>query len=149
MPYRLLRTQTLKTCFVLLAVAAALFYASTLFAATRTAPAKSSVSEADYTRALAAADHFLQAWQGGDIETGTVMLTTHAKNKTNHDDLEQLFSNSAPAAYEIERGKWLRRGRYEFPIVLLSVSPNKTQRRFSAIVVLNTGHNDWAVDKLP
>ncbi len=107
------------------------------------------MSDSDYTHALAAADRFLQAWQGGDIETGTVMLTTHAKNRTKRDQLERLFSNSAPAAYEIERGKWLRRGRYEFPIVLLSVPPNKTPRRFANIIVLNTGHNDWAVDKLP
>lgn len=127
----------------------AVLCSSPLFAATRTAPAKSSVGGADYTRALAAADRFLQAWQGGDMETGTVMLTSHAKGKINHDELERLFANSAPAAYEIERGRLLQRGRYQFPIVLLSSSPKKPQRRFASIVVLNTGHNDWAVDKLP
>jgi hypothetical protein len=122
---------------------------SPLSAATRTAAAKSPSSGAEYTRALASADRFLQAWQGEDIETGTVMLTSRAKDKINHDELERLFTNSAPAAYEIERGRLLQRGRYQFPIVLLSSSPKKPQRCFASIVVLNTGHNDWAVDKLP
>jgi hypothetical protein len=31
----------------------------------------------------------------------------------------------------------------------MSVSTKKTRRRFARIVVLNTGHSDWAVDKLP
>jgi len=100
-------------------------------------------------KALAAADRFLQAWQGGDIETGLVMLTAQAKNRTSHDEIEQVFSTSTPSAYEIDRGKLLHRGRYEFPIVLMSVSTKKTRRRFARIVVLNTGHSDWAVDKLP
>ncbi len=100
-------------------------------------------------KALAAADRFLQAWQGGDIETGLVMLTAQAKNGTSHDEIEHVFFTSTPSAYEIDRGKLLRRGRYEFPIVLMGVSAKKPRRRFARIVVLNTGHNDWAVDKLP
>lgn len=120
-----------------------------LSAATRTAPAGTAAAGADYIRALAAADRFLQAWQGEDVETGTVLLTSHAKEKINSDELDRLFTSSAPGAYEIERGKLLRRGCYEFPIVLLSGSAIKSKRHFASIVVLNTGHNDWAVDKLP
>jgi hypothetical protein len=120
-----------------------------LSAANRTAPARSSATGADYIRALAAADRFLQAWQGEDVETGTVLLTSHAKETINQDELDRLFTNSAPGAYEIEHGKLLRRGCYEFPIVLLNASAIKPKRHFASIVVLNTGHNDWAVDKLP
>jgi methyl coenzyme M reductase subunit D len=126
-----------------------LLNSSSLAAASKPGPAKSSAADADYTRALAAADRFLQAWQGGDIETGTVMLTTRAKEKTTRDELDRFFSSSAPAAYQIERGKFLRRGRYAFPIVLLSDSSKKPQRKFSNIIVRNTGNDEWAVDKLP
>ena len=55
------------------------------------------------------------------------------------------------AAYEIARGKLLKPGRYEFPVVLVigSAKSPHTRRRFSSIVVVNTGNNGWAVDKLP
>jgi hypothetical protein len=138
-----------RSLFAILLISSfAILYSSSLSATTRTAPARAS-ADADYIRALAAADRFLQAWQGEDVETGTVLLSSHAKDKIKRDELERLFTNSAPGAYEIEHGKFLRRGCYEFPIVLLSGSPKKTHRRLSSIVMLNTGHNDWAVDKLP
>jgi hypothetical protein len=140
----------LRSPFAILLISSfAIVYSAPLWAATRTAPSRASAAGADYIRALAAADRFLQAWQGEDVETGTVLLTSHAKNKINHDELDRLFTNSAPGAYEIEHGKLLRRGCYEFPIVLLSGSAKKSKRHFASIVVLNTGHNDWAVDKLP
>jgi hypothetical protein len=103
---------------------------------------------ADYAKALAAADHFLQSWQSGDIESGAVLLTAQAKKKISSSALDNLFSSSAPTAYEIARGKQLRPGRYEFPVVLFGGSSGQ-HRRFSSIVVLNTGNNDWAIDKLP
>jgi hypothetical protein len=125
-------------------------------AASRTAAAKSAGSGGDYASALATADRFLQAWQTGDIENGMVLLTSHAKEKVSREDLEAFFSASTPEAYEITRGKTLRRGRYEFPVMLLGCSfpaaTTKTghlQRRFSNIIVLRTGNNDWAIDKLP
>jgi hypothetical protein len=126
-----------------------LLHSSPLSAAARPALAKSPAAGSDYARALAAADHFLQAWQGGDIEAGTVMLTGHAKHKIDQDELDRRFSGSAPVAYEIKRGKLLRRGRYEFPIVLFRSSPSKPQRSLASIIVLNTGNNDWGIDKLP
>jgi hypothetical protein len=80
-----------------------------------------------------------------------VLLTSHAKETATTDVVERFFSNPGPAAYEIERGKLLRRGRYEFPVVLVSGTSNKVhvRRRFSSIIVVNTGNNEWAVDKLP
>jgi hypothetical protein len=140
----------LRSLFAILLISSfAILHSSPLSSATRTAPLRASAADADYIRALATADRFLQAWQSEDVETGTVLLTSHAKDKVNRDELEQLFTNSVLSAYEIEHGKLLRRGCYEFPIVLLSGSMKKTKRHFAGIVVLNTGHNDWAVDKLP
>jgi hypothetical protein len=103
-----------------------------------------------YLPALATADRFLQAWQSGDVENGMALLTSHAKEKVTTDLLEGFFSNPSPSAYEIDHGKLLRPGRYEFPVVLLGGTSNlHSHRRFSSIIVVNTGHNDWAVDKLP
>ena len=109
------------------------------------------VLDSAYASALATADHFLQAWQAGDAENGMALLTTHAKEAVNRNVLERFFSSSESSAYEIDRGKRWKRGRYEFPVVLVTVpSKNRhTRRRFSAIVIVNTGDNDWAVDKLP
>jgi len=106
-----------------------------------------------YVSALAAADHLLQAWQPGDLENGMALLTTHAKEAATTEVVERFFSNSnsAPAAYEVNHGKQVKRGRYEFPVVLITGDSNSphVRRQFSSIVVVNTGKNDWAVDKLP
>jgi hypothetical protein len=117
--------------------------------AAKTPPA--AALDAGYVAALAAADHLLQAWQSGDVENGMSLLTSHAKDAASTDVVERFFSNPSPAAYEIERGKLLKRGHYEFPVVLVTGDLKKAhpRRRFSSIVVVNTGNNDWAVDKLP
>jgi hypothetical protein len=80
-----------------------------------------------------------------------VLLTSHAKKKTTTDILEDIFSTPGPLAYEIGRGKMLRHGRCEFPAVLVgpAMVSKHARRRFSNIVVLNTGNNAWVVDKLP
>jgi len=111
----------------------------------------SSTLDPSYVPALAVANHFLQAWQSGDVESGTVLLTTHAKQALSRDDLDRLFSNPDPSAYEIDRGTLIKRGRYEFPVVLVTSSSKNPHihRRFSSIVIVNSGKNDWAVDKLP
>jgi len=115
--------------------------------AAKTPPA---VLDSGYVPALAAADHFLQAWQSGDTENGVALLTSHAKEAATTDAIDRFFSNSTPSAYEIGRGKLLKRGRYEFPVVLAGASKNNhSRRRFSSIIVLHSGNNDWAVDKLP
>jgi hypothetical protein len=103
-----------------------------------------------YVPALAAADHFLQAGQAGDTENGIALLTSRAKEAATTDVIERFFSNSAASAYEIGRGKLLKHRRYEFPVVLVSTAKNNHIRRlFSSIVIVDTGNNDWAVDKLP
>jgi hypothetical protein len=102
-----------------------------------------------YVPALAAADRLLHAWQSGDAESGMVLLTTHFKQSASTDVVERFFSDPGPSAYEIARGKLLKPGRYEFPVVLVLGGAKHPRRRFSSIVVVNTGNNDWAVDKLP
>jgi hypothetical protein len=115
-------------------------------------PAKTPAAglDAGYVPALAAADHFLQAWQSGDLENGIALLTSRAKEASSTEVVERFFSNPGPSAYEIDRGKLLKPGRYEFPVVLISNSKDvHPRRRFSSIIVVNTGNHDWAVDKLP
>lgn len=115
------------------------------------AKSRSSALDAGYVPALAAADHFLQAWQSGDVESGTALLSSHAKGAVTSEGVETFFSAPVHGGYEIERGKLLKRGRYEFPVVLVMETAKgaRTRRHFSSIVVVNTGNNDWAVDKLP
>ncbi len=120
---------------------------SPLPARSRPAP----VLDSGYVLALAAANHFLQAWQSGDVENGMALLTTHAKAAINPEMLDRFFSDHELSGYEIERGRPLKGGRYGFSVVLVTGSSKNIhiRRRFSSIVVVNTGNNDWAVDKLP
>jgi hypothetical protein len=115
--------------------------------AAKTLPAPAP--EPGYVSALATADRFLHAWQSGDLENGMVLLTGHAKDKATADAVEKFFSNPVPSAYEIGRGKLVKPGQYEFPVVLVTASKNRAHRKFSTILIVDTGGNDWAVDKLP
>ena len=72
---------------------------------------------------------FLQAWQSGDVESGTALLSSHAKEAVTTEVVEKFFSSSAPRAYEIERGRLLKRGRYEFPVVLVTETAKSTRAR--------------------
>lgn len=103
----------------------------------------------DYIAALTAVDHLMQAWQSGDTETGVSLLTEHAKKNTSREDLDELFSSAQPKAYEIGRGRMLKAGRYEFPLALADRHGHSVRRHFATVVVINTGKNGWAVDKLP
>jgi hypothetical protein len=142
-PYHFFRRRWLPLLFVL--------WGPLSPAAAAANPITAPALDPGYVSALAVANHFLQAWQSGDVESGTVLLTGHAKQSLSRDDLDRFFSNPDPSGYEIDRGTLVKRGRYEFPVVLVtsaSKSP-RIRRRFSSIVIVNTGKNDWAVDKLP
>ena len=52
--------------------------------------------EPGYVSALAAADHFLQAWQSGDVENGIVLMNGHAKEKATTDVVEKYFLQPEP-----------------------------------------------------
>ena len=113
-----------------------------------------AATDPEYVSALATANRFLHAWQVQDHETGLLLLTDTAKQRTSEDRLESFFSpgDSTEESFEITRGKRLQAGRYLFPIVLWQSIPGKKSKprsRFSEIVVVRTGKNDWAIDKLP
>jgi hypothetical protein len=122
------------------------------------APAKSRPAtpavDRDYTAALATADHFLQAWQTRDSESGISLLTDRARRRTDENFLQHFFAAVDPqSSFEIGRGKRLASGRYLFPVSLFH-NQAQPQRRWmrpqtSTLVVVRAGKNDWAIDKLP
>ncbi len=132
----------LKLAFLLLLGIAVVGHARERAAARIKAPEKG------YVLALATANRFLHAWQTGDLETGTVMLSDHARHFQTAESLENLFSRGADRAFEINRGK-CDRGQYRFPVVMVSGENNHVRRKFSEIILVNIGQNDWVVDKLP
>ena len=98
--------------------------------------------------ALTAANHFLHAWQTGDLEDGTVLLSDGIRQSQNADKLEQFFSNATNRAFEITRGHG-HQGRYRFPLVLVTLRGSHVTRRFSEVILIESGRDDWVVDKLP
>jgi hypothetical protein len=106
--------------------------------------------DAAYVAALATANHFLRAWQTGDLETGLLLLTDTARHRSSEETLRTYFSAPQTRAFEVHLGKKLRAGRYTFPVILLETTdPRRARRRYSNIIVISTGKNDWAVDRLP
>jgi len=107
--------------------------------------------DASYIAALATADRFLTAWQSSDQEAALLLLTDRAKHKASEAGIDALFHDPAGRAFEIVHGRPLNRSRYQFPVVLLQASgdTNQPHRKFTNIVVANSGKNDWAVDTLP
>ena len=117
-------------------------------------PRTATSVDADYIPALAAANRFLHAWQVQDHETGVLLLTDAAKQHTSEDRIDAFFSAgySTDKGFEIGRGKKLQSGRYRFPVALWQTDSGKNRKphpRFSEIVVVRTGKDDWAIDKLP
>jgi len=116
-------------------------------------PHAATATDNDYVAALSAADRFLQAWQTQDHEAGLLLLTDSAKHVTSEDQLEKMLSpgTSTPRGYQIARGKKLSAGRYSFPVTLYEVTgPHKPPHiHNSQIIVVHTGKDDWAIDKLP
>ena len=105
-------------------------------------------SDVGYVFALATVNRFLHAWQSDDLETGMVMLSDSVRHSHTPENLEQFFSGGTGRAFEIGHGSG-NHGRYSFPIVLVTTQGSRNHRKFSEIIVVNTGKNDWAVDKLP
>ncbi|MFZ3266528.1 MAG: hypothetical protein WA172_21170 [Terriglobales bacterium] len=107
-----------------------------------------SPSDPAYLDALATANRFLHAWQAGDLENGMVLLSDGVRHSQNADKLEEFFSASTERAFEIASGHG-HRGRYRFPVVLITPQALRLARRSSEIIVVKIGKNDWVVDKLP
>ncbi len=111
---------------------------------TKSSPALDS----SYLLALGTANRFLHAWQSGDLETGTVLLSDRVRHSQTAETLEQFFSGGGDRAFEITRGKG-HGNRYRFPVVLVTNAGGGSHRLFSEMVLVNTGKSDWAVDKIP
>jgi hypothetical protein len=109
--------------------------------------------DAEYVAALAGANNFLHAWQSQDRETGLLMLTDAAKQGVSEERLRDPLSpgSSSPRSYEISRGKRVDAGRFAFPVALFDKHDEnqRTRPRFSRIVVIKIGRQDWSVDRLP
>src|SRR5262249_29159933 len=124
-----------------------LFLAFNSFA--RTAKPASHSVDPDYNAALAAANHFLHAWQMEDHETGIVMLSDFARQHASAEFLQTFFSPGPQAAFEIAHGKRLGHGEYEFPVVLFGSATNPSRPRECKIILIRTRNDDWAIEKLP
>jgi hypothetical protein len=105
-------------------------------------------SDPAYVYALATANRFLHAWQAGDLENGMILLSDGIRHSQNADKLEEFFSTPTERAFEIGSGHG-NRGRYSFPVVLVTQRATRLARRSSEVTVVNIGKNDWVVDKLP
>ncbi len=125
--------------------------------------APASPSTESYVLALASANRFLHAWQAGNLADGMALVSDGIRHAQNAGELERFFSSETDRAFEIRTGRG-GSGRYTFPVMLLSLrsppgtnqvssresaSRNPVVRRSSEIVMVNTGKNDWVVDKLP
>jgi len=119
-----------------------------VWARSKAKPAKQeNPTDPGYVYALAAASHFLHAWQTADLEDGMVLLSDNIRHSHNADKLEEFFS-SGDRAFELSRGKG-HQGRYVFPVVLVTLRGSHVTRRASEIILIESGKNDWVVDKLP
>jgi hypothetical protein len=132
-----------------------MWFAAPLVAKSRAAPA-----DPDYVFALATANDFLHAWQTQDRETGILLLTDRLKQRIAENTLAAFFSPSRcqRQAFEIGPGKKLASGRYQFPVSLYQKPDTATLAKTafrsprphpSALLVVKTGRNDWAIDQLP
>jgi len=132
-------------CLLLLTV----FLTAPVWARSHGHPAKQeNPSDPGYAFALGAANQFLHAWQTGDLENGMVLLSDRVRHSQNADKVEQFFSNGTDRAFEITRGHG-HPGRYSFPVVLVTLRGSHVTRKFSEVILVETGKNDWVVDKLP
>jgi hypothetical protein len=107
-------------------------------------------TDSNYVACLSIANRFLAAWQSNDQAAAMPLITTRAKEQSTEEGVDQIFSGSSDRAFEIARGHLLRPGRYQFSIVLLQADDSgHTRRRFAELIIITTGKNDCAVDKLP
>lgn len=105
-------------------------------------------ADPSYSSALQTADRFLHAWQTQDHEAGIMMMSDHARQLVSPEQVQQFFSPDANAAFEIEHGRRRKSGGYAFPVVLFGASPAH-RVHFGEIVIVRSGKNDWAVERLP
>ena len=107
----------------------------------------------DYSSALATADRFLHAWQTQDAESGILLLSDRARQRTEETRVHDFFFAERGGSFEIGRGRKLAVGRYEFPVALFASDAARTRDasrpKTVFLIVVKVNHDDWAVDQLP
>jgi hypothetical protein len=119
-----------------------------VFSFARAARSRVSSPDPSYSSALAAANRFLHAWQTQDHEAGILMMTDLARQQASSAKLQEFFSPASDAAYEIRRGRRMNGGEYAFPVVLFGTSENSLPR-VCRLLIIHTGKDEWAVNRLP
>lgn len=80
------------------------------------------------------------------------MLTDAAKQSISESQLDELFGaeKSGSRGFELVHGKKLHPGRYEFPVVLFEGGKGRNAAsRYSRLVVVREGKDEWVIDQLP
>jgi hypothetical protein len=103
----------------------------------------------EYSAALAAVNRFLHAWQTQDHETGIVMLSDTAREHVSPEQLQEFFSPTGTAAFEIEHGRKRNARSYAFPVVLFGMTGTHERPRACNVILIKAGKDDWAVERLP
>lgn len=76
------------------------------------------------------------------------MLTDAARQEVSDDKLQEFFSPGDHAAFEIQRGRRINGGEFVFPVALFGTTQNERPRA-SRLVIMRTGKDEWAVNRLP
>jgi len=130
------------SCLIAVALA---FFASPVASAKKHKAAPTQPTDSNYIAALATANRFLATWRDNDQAAAMPWITNRAKQQSTEEGVDKLFSGSSTRAFEISRGRLVRQGRYQFSIVLLQNDDSgHTRRRFTQLIITNTGNNDWA-----
>jgi len=114
-------------------------------------PPKSNAPASGYLSALATANRFLHAWQSEDHEAGLLLVSDDAKQRTSEERFEKFFTPSGDVqrGFQIGQGTKMKTGRYSFPVKLYERSAGASRVRTSQLLVVNSGGDEWVVDKLP
>jgi len=104
---------------------------------------------ADYMLALKTADLFLTAWISGEWDVAQSMLNVRLSEPDG--EFESFMVSACPCAYEVNHGKKLRPGTYEFPVVLFRppAGNSRIAVQHSAIVVSRGREDRWVIEKIP
>ncbi len=125
--------------------------AGDLTAKTKRASKPKDSGDPGYVSALATANRFLHAWQSEDHEAGLMLVSDNAKSRTSEDRFEKFFEpgGTVQRGFQLGQGTKIKAGRYSFPVKLYERSAGQSQVRTSKLLVVNSGGDEWVVDRLP
>jgi len=78
-----------------------------------------------------------------------MMLSDAAREYVSPEQLQEFFSPTEAAAFEIEHGRKLNARSYAFPVVLFGMTGGHERPHACNILLIRSGKDDWAVEKLP